>query len=1111
MTRTDPPDILASTVYRDIKVNPSSHTESLRSSEQCDSQKTGKLEDNQEKINKRHCRSFDFIESLDDPKSLASSSMEYPLRRRSERHVANPDVTWTALAQQGHLRFSSPDLFNTRLAAQHAASEAAAGESARSELKKKARSKSAPRVKTTFTPVPIEVSSPVLRRGREAQRTSREASKKSEASPRREAPVYVSSRGPLMNEVHPIKLQPQRGESNCYSPLYVTDCFDQSRQDRQQQPATSPHVKCRVDIKPDAAVLQHTARRLNPAGRTEMPWQRHQGGGSRGLTVPRQISTSRTPTPSECYSGEYRQMYQYSSSMPNSYTPPVEIPLQGMPSPREYRGRERRAFSIPNVPTKFFYTDDPGRYPSPATLSGTYYSDDQYSIPSQNHTPKAAYAHDPRTRMFHTLPVRPYYTEIEPRQYPTQAAYPRPYSTSEPGTYIIQTPPARAYYREDPRTYAVQPISSKVFYTNEPFTPPPQPLDHHIPLRAYHTEGRRHPRFSQPQLEDWYGSDVSGYTFHHPSAQLTPQRVRAEPVLTPWYTNHCMEPARLGAEARPYSRSWDNILNPPHVEQPQPVQRGRSYENLLYQGKRALSPEARRQPVVVNLSSSPRRYAALSLSETSLLEKGVGTGGAGMADGLKNTTGRLWFVTPEITITDNDLRPGKLTKTDVRSASWDALDSGRDPCPSVQELRSYTDEAAKEKTHNSYSLQQSLEQLDELLADLVIDYKPPSSRRPSEDLLDQLKKLINEDEVDPSTKKEDKDPEDQGPLNKQPTSIKINPDTHQDLDSGCDGVQKSTDECSPDQSTDEDDTMMCSNSKCRRTETLFNACLYFKSCHSCYTYYCSRNCRREDWDVHKESCLYGRVGSICRRVIKFCRETGEIHKAFSRIAKVGYLSRGRGVLFLGFPNPGSSDNFLQYGLESLLMAPTYLSLRELDGFKDNLGSYCKELQEAGDEYDPSECFLLNVSIAVGEQVPDRPSPRVQAPTVRKYAKVSLASTSPERKVLKKESDMETLILTPPPGTSDIDKEGEEGRKAREICFINIQRELRTRGVFLRHEYPQVYQQLVEFVESNKRFTPTTIYPIDKRTGKQFMCMIMAASEPRTLDWVANPHLLDDII
>ena len=154
--------------------------------------------------------------------------------------------------------------------------------------------------------------------------------------------------------------------------------------------------------------------------------------------------------------------------------------------------------------------------------------------------------------------------------------------------------------------------------------------------------------------------------------------------------------------------------------------------------------------------------------------------------------------------------------------------------------------------------------------------------------------------------------------------------------------------------------MMCSNNKCRRTETLFNACLYFKSCHSCYTYYCSRNCRREDWDIHKESCLYGRIGSTCRHIIKHCRETVDVHKFFSRIAKVGYLSRGRGVLFLGFPNPTSSTNFLQNGLDSLVMSPTYLSLRELESFKDNLGDYFKELREAGKEYDPNECFILNV-------------------------------------------------------------------------------------------------------------------------------------------------------
>ena len=71
-------------------------------------------------------------------------------------------------------------------------------------------------------------------------------------------------------------------------------------------------------------------------------------------------------------------------------------------------------------------------------------------------------------------------------------------------------------------------------------------------------------------------------------------------------------------------------------------------------------------------------------------------------------------------------------------------------------------------------------------------------------------------------------------------------------------------DASPEPSADEDDLMTCSNARCGRTETMFNACLYFKSCHSCYTYYCSRLCRREDWDAHKARCVYGRVGSVCR-------------------------------------------------------------------------------------------------------------------------------------------------------------------------------------------------------------------------------------------------------
>lgn len=1092
MTRTDPPDILLSTVHRDIKVIPiSSHYKSLQHSKQCDSINYNTLEDNKKKANKRHCRNFDY-KSLEYPKSH-KYTMESPYKK-VDRHAANADVAWNALGHQQRYRFSAPDIFSHRLTPQMMASDMASEVSAQ-EHKRRTRSKSAPRVQTCLTPVSFESFSSSGRKGRECQRTSRDSRWKPEVSPRRES-SYSAARA-HMHEVHPIKLQPKMGDSSRYSPHYGADYSVDEGLDK---PATSPHVRCRMDIKPDDEAL-HCSGRKQDTAQVDIPWQRHHSGGSRSLTVPRHFSYSRTPTPTDSLGTVSRQACQYSRSMPNTYLQPTEIHLQRMPSSSDYYGRERRAHSSPNVPTKFFYADDPGRYVT-TTLSqqGSYFHNEHFT-PGQTYTPKMQYVQDPRTRTVHAVATRPFYPEMEHYPFPVQAGYPKHYAANEPGPYIIQTPPSRIFYGDDPRTYQIQTAPPRFYYSSDMYAVPPE---HHIPARAYYTEGRRHARVIQAQPEDWYGSDASGYSTNPASyvSQVTPTRVQQEPALTPWYASPCVAPQKIGSDSKSYSRSWDNILNS-HVEreQPLPVQRGQSYDDLLDSRKPAANKGEKPQPVVVNLSSSPRRYAALSMSDNSLIDKSP-------TETSKTASSKLWFVTPEITITDNDIRPGSLNKPEARSASWDILNSRSTDGLEVSE--NDFESSTKEKTHDNASLQQSLEQLDELLADLVTDYKPPS-RRASEDILDQLKKLIDEEEAVSLSRKSSKvGAEEPAPFDKQPTSIRMNPDAFQDMDCASDAM-KSADECSPDQSPDEDDTMMCSNNKCRRTETMFNACLYFKSCHSCYTYYCSRNCRREDWDIHKESCLYGRIGSTCRHIIKHCRETVEVHKAFSRIAKVGYLSRGRGVLFLGFPNPAASSNFLQYGLDSLLMSPTYLSLRELESFRDNLGEYCKELQEAGKEYDPNECFILNVSIAVGEQLPGGPSPRNQAPTVRKYAKVALASFSPERKVQKKENDMETLILTPPPGTADIDKEGEEGRKAREICFINIQRELRIRGVFLRHEYPKVYQQLCEFVESNRRFTPTTIYPIDKRTGKQFMCMIMAASEPRTLDWVGTPHLLDDII
>lgn len=1073
MTRTDPPDLLVSTVYQDIQAAslPPAQSAFGQPLGPCDISMAVSLEN--QSFNKRHCRSFDFLESLDEPPPRPPAAMERPSQRLP---TSEPSSAAAPVSRRTSARAAAPEGYVGKPSPR--GREVPKESAPRVEPKRRTRSKSAPRVKSTFAPVVIPIAScsppAPTRRSREAQRVSREL------SPRRE--VGHSSMKALIHEVHPIKLQPQRSSGSRISPLCVSgaNCYEEVPAMRPVPP--SVHVKRRMDIKPDEATVMHaacSAKALHSHMEVPPPWPKPPGT-AHSLTVPGswQVSMSRTPTPSDTYSGEHRVLAPYPTDL---YDGGPALPEGGCIPFSSY------------VPTKFFYTEEPGSFPLKSSGYGGYpphYGG--HVLP-----PQPFYADEPPHSSFHAVPTRTFFME-DNQSYPVQEAPTRTYYGEESPPFYA--PSMKAVYTEDSRAYPAGRGNPRVFCTED--------------YGKYHQREAMsrtcpHPRNTQPmQFNDWH-CDRGALPYQTwQMSRLPPHQPGPRAMLSPWHASYSASPPRLGTDTRPFSKSWDNILTP-HVRAEDPVLRGRSYENLLARERhRALSPEDRRQPVVVNLSSSPKRYAALSLSENSLIEKmhadGVGRHG--------------WFVTPEITITDNDIRANGLSKNDRRSASWDVLDSGNVWDRGCIQTRPYIPAPGSQE---SAARQHSLEQLDELITDLVIDYKPPSICQASDvsNLAEQLRRLISEGMALPAKKPEPWKELDSRPTKEQPGPSSFHAELRKDQGRRCAEVtvstaglmEKPSDDCSPDVSADEDDVMMCSNAKCRRTETMFNACLYFKSCHSCYTYYCSRNCRREDWDTHKESCIYGRIGSTCRHVLQFCRENGEVHKAFSRIAKVGFLSRGRGVLFLGFPNPGSAENFLQFGLESLLMSPTYLSMRELEGYSDNLGEYARELREAGQQYDPDECFLLNITVAVGQKVPDRPSPKVQVPTVRKYAKIALASTSPEKKIFKKERDMETLILTPPPGTADIDKGGEEGRKAREVCFIHIQRELRIRGVFLRHEFPKIYEQLCDFVERNKRFTPTTIYPIDKRTGKQFMCMIMAASEPRTLDWVASPNLLEDLM
>jgi len=90
---------------------------------------------------------------------------------------------------------------------------------------------------------------------------------------------------------------------------------------------------------------------------------------------------------------------------------------------------------------------------------------------------------------------------------------------------------------------------------------------------------------------------------------------------------------------------------------------------------------------------------------------------------------------------------------------------------------------------------------------------------------------------------------------------------------------------------------------------------------------------------------------------------------------------------------------------------------------------------------------------------------------------------------------DTLILTSLPG-----RDRRDVRTARRVCFVNVQRHLRQRGVELRHQFPDVHRKLCEYVDGGPEvtFTPVTVYPRHGASGKTFMCIIMPDTEPEKL-------------
>lgn len=289
--------------------------------------------------------------------------------------------------------------------------------------------------------------------------------------------------------------------------------------------------------------------------------------------------------------------------------------------------------------------------------------------------------------------------------------------------------------------------------------------------------------------------------------------------------------------------------------------------------------------------------------------------------------------------------------------------------------------------------------------------------------------------------------------------------------------------------------LRCRYSRCGRVAIATSTeGLAFKNCHNCSYTYCSRACRRAHWEKHRKTCLFSRVGSLCRQVIAAAKEQHDTLLHLSVIARRGYLSHGLGAVKCFFPCPEAAEKFLQEGLDALGEI-TYVQWPDL--LPSEMGSQLyAELVKMCKNYNPDSKLVLYVSVCVVSEAPAAGAVKWERQLVSRCAKMRLSKDIP---IPEREQDNpETLILT-----CKFDK-NLSNLETRQMSFNNIQKHLRQRGVSLKRQYPDIYKLLSEYVNGNcDKFKPVTVYPRDAETGKTFMCIIMPDADPESLKQVID--------
>jgi len=284
-------------------------------------------------------------------------------------------------------------------------------------------------------------------------------------------------------------------------------------------------------------------------------------------------------------------------------------------------------------------------------------------------------------------------------------------------------------------------------------------------------------------------------------------------------------------------------------------------------------------------------------------------------------------------------------------------------------------------------------------------------------------------------------------------------------------------------------TVKCSNPRCEQEEVLFpGEKTTYTSCPACFTYYCTRNCRRIHWSEHKKVCFFGRINSYIRSFIYLCHKKEALKFQLSKAAIEGLKKKGRGCVLVTFASAQSARKFMTTGCLFFPSPPTYSSLQDLQA-EGVVSKHRVALTQNIRDYDPEEEFVLNLAIIAGkmENLPANPVPRRKVTTVLQVIKIPLSSKLKED-VSSSPSDPKTetkLFYLPKCARHEFVNENE----ARRHYCRNISKNLKQYGIRLKNDYPDVYEKLCLYVDQNIRFKePLTVY--GNQGKKIVMCKIM---------------------